>query len=381
MMKKLFYSGIFFGCLFEFLNVYFIMPMPGSQPLNILNAAYLLHSYRWIFRGIYLILLFIGISSAFKTKQKWIPSIGILLLTGLIILFNFKLNADAMFLEPEVVHFTDKNSGLINDSTVVLATTINGEAKAYPIRYLIYHHQVQDEVGGKPVLVTYCSVCRTGRMFEPKVNGKQERFRLVGMNGFNAMFEDLTTRSWWRQVNGEAITGPLKGTFLPELESRQMSARMFFTDYPEGLVMLPDSAFMEKYDTLGRYEKGLSNSSLTRTDSVSWKDKSWIVGVLVENQSFAFDWIALKKQRVLTHTLLENQIVVVLATDEKTFSAFLVDRNSNPILRGDTLVLAEMKFSPEGKSYSGGEPLKRLRSYQEFWHSWRMFQPMSKVIK
>ncbi|MFZ9982071.1 MAG: DUF3179 domain-containing (seleno)protein, partial [Cyclobacteriaceae bacterium] len=227
----------------------------------------------------------------------------------------------------------------------------------------------------------YCSVCRTGRIFEPMVNGRQEYFRLVGMNGFNAMFEDLTTKSWWRQVNGEAIAGPLKGTFLPEIESRQMSARMFFSDYPEGLVMLPDSAFMEKYDSLGRYEKGLSKSTLTRTDSVSWKDKSWVVGVLTENQSYAFDWIALKKKRILTHPLQENQMVVMLASDEKTFSAFLVERNLNPILKGDTLLLAEKKFNPEGKSYSADKSLKRLKAYQEFWHSWRMFQPGTKQIR
>ena len=100
---------------------------------------------------------------------------------------------------------------------LVIGVVNNGEAKAYPIRFLGYHHQVQDTVGGKPVIVTYCTVCRTGRVFEPMVNGKPEKFRLVGMDHFNAMFEDATTKSWWRQVNGEAITGKLKGQQLPEV--------------------------------------------------------------------------------------------------------------------------------------------------------------------
>ena len=99
----------------------------------------------------------------------------------------------------------------------------NGEAKAYPIQFLGYHHQVQDTVGGKPMMVTYCTVCRTGRVFEPVVNGKHEKFRLVGMDHFNAMFEDVTTKSWWRQVSGEAITGKLKGQQLPEVHSTQTS--------------------------------------------------------------------------------------------------------------------------------------------------------------
>ncbi len=43
------------------------------------------------------------------------------------------------------------------------------------------------------------------------------------MDHFNAMFEDETTKSWWRQVNGEAITGKLKGQQLPEVFSTQTS--------------------------------------------------------------------------------------------------------------------------------------------------------------
>ena len=91
---------------------------------------------------------------------------------------------------------------------LVLGVQINGQARAYPIQYIAYHHQVTDTVGGKPIMVTYCSVCRSGRVFEPRISGKQDAFRLVGMDHFNAMFEDKTTGTWWRQVNGEAVAGP-----------------------------------------------------------------------------------------------------------------------------------------------------------------------------
>jgi hypothetical protein len=66
-------------------------------------------------------------------------------------------------------------------------------------------HQVRDSINHIPVMVTYCTVCRTGRIYNPIVNGKAETFRLVGMDHFNAMFEDATTKSWWRQSTGECI--------------------------------------------------------------------------------------------------------------------------------------------------------------------------------
>ncbi len=43
----------------------------------------------------------------------------------------------------------------VADSDVVLAVDNNGEAVAYPIRLMAYHHLVQDVVGGTPLVATY----------------------------------------------------------------------------------------------------------------------------------------------------------------------------------------------------------------------------------
>ena len=43
----------------------------------------------------------------------------------------------------------------VEDSDLVLAVERNGEAAAYPIRQLAYHHIVQDIVGRVPIVVTY----------------------------------------------------------------------------------------------------------------------------------------------------------------------------------------------------------------------------------
>src|SRR5262249_16838882 len=146
----------------------------------------------------------------------------------------------------------------------------NGEAKAWPIRYILYHHQVQDTLDGEPILVTYCNVCRTGRVFEPFIDGRHETFRLVGMDSFNAMLEDTRTGSWWRQATGVAVTGPLKGTRLNEITSSQLTLRQFFALHPNAVVMQPDPAFTASYDTEGRFERGESRGSLTRRDAGSW---------------------------------------------------------------------------------------------------------------
>ena len=41
------------------------------------------------------------------------------------------------------------------DEELVLGVEFAGEARAYPVRMLRYHHVVNDTVGGEPLLVTY----------------------------------------------------------------------------------------------------------------------------------------------------------------------------------------------------------------------------------
>jgi hypothetical protein len=47
------------------------------------------------------------------------------------------------------------DAGFVTDSDIVMAVETNGEAAAYPIRLMAYHHLVQDTVGGTPLVATY----------------------------------------------------------------------------------------------------------------------------------------------------------------------------------------------------------------------------------
>jgi uncharacterized membrane protein YhaH (DUF805 family) len=46
-------------------------------------------------------------------------------------------------------------AGYVADGDMVMAVEINGEAVAYPVRQMAYHHVINDVVGGKPITATY----------------------------------------------------------------------------------------------------------------------------------------------------------------------------------------------------------------------------------
>ena len=66
------------------------------------------------------------------------------------------------------------------DSDWVVGVEIGGEARAYPVAILVWHELVNDELGGRPIVVSYCPLCGTALVFEREVAG---RVRLFGVSG------------------------------------------------------------------------------------------------------------------------------------------------------------------------------------------------------
>jgi hypothetical protein len=386
-----FTAGILLLIALEVARVYFIMPFPGSQHAATIDLAYYLHTNILWFRLIGLLLILYPVIQYLQRgslRQKVVTGVVLVAYGVVFYLFNFKFLADKMFYQPEQKTFAavgDKQN-LVPDANLVLGVSLHGQARAYPIELIGYHHQVRDEIGGTPVMVTYCTVCRTGRVFSPEVKGKPEQFRLVGMDHFNAMFEDATTGSWWRQVNGEAIAGPLQGTQLREIPSEQMSLASWRQQYPETTVLQADSTFKKQLKAMRHYDEG-KGGELTGRDSLSWKEKSWVVGVQIGTRARAYDWNHLVQQRVINDTLARVPIVIELANDSTSFRAYrrdLLQFQYDTALHVPVDAGTRSVWGWDGVCKSGaltGQRLPLIQSYQEFWHSWRTFRPGTTVYK
>jgi len=379
-VKKLFWFGLIGLLLFEIANVYFIMPMPGSQQMNSIDLAYFLYSWRWAFRILFGLMIVIGLFRAkWHRRRKWLLILPLLVLVAVIFMANFKMAADAMFKQPKQFLMVAADQNKVDSNRLVIGVSNNGEAKAYPIQFLGYHHHVQDTIGGKPILVTYCTVCRTGRVFEPIVNGRKETFRLVGMDHFNAMLEDDATGSWWRQVTGEAIAGKLKGQHLPEVFSSQTSLAEWLRLNPKSLVMQADPGFVDSYGKTTKFEDGTSRASLTGTDSLSWRDKSWVIGVKAGEERKAYDWNLLKKVHIIHDKINDTPLIIVASGDNRSFFVYKrPDDNVTFSFANDVLSYNNKHFGLDGRGIDTSLTLMPLPAYQEFWHSWRTFNPGTK---
>ncbi|MEP6952246.1 MAG: DUF3179 domain-containing (seleno)protein [Ginsengibacter sp.] len=394
MKRLLLFIGLLILFSAEILRVYFIMPFPGSQHKNTISLAYWIsNNIIWI-RILALVLLIFPLINVFRSSRTWkkiVLSVILGFYTVVFFFFNYRFEADKMFYQPKQKLFVAAANDTTNKNKLVIGVSLNGEAKAYPIQLIGYHHQVRDTIGNTPVMITYCTVCRTGRAFSPYVNGKMESFRLVGMDHFNAMFEDATTKSWWQQATGVAIAGPLTGTALQELPSRQLTLAAWLREYPDSYIMQPDTSFKKDYNDLADFDKGTIKSGLEKRDSLSWKHKSWVIGVIHNRSAKAYDWNDLVKKKIIQDTIAGLPIVIALEKDTASFHVY--DRRLNGSVlsfqQGNTTDLlidqnTNSTWNMDGVCIDGtlkGQKLMAVQSSQEFWHSWNTFHPHTTTYK
>ena len=130
----------------------------------------------------------------------------------------------------------------------VMVVTVNGAVRAYPIQIMIWHEVVNDEIGGTPVLITYCPLCNSGLAFSRVVEDSVLDFGTSGaLFQANLVMYDRQSESLWTQFDGRSVVGDLVGTQLDTLIATTLSWSDFLRDHPEADVLSRDTGNPRPY--------------------------------------------------------------------------------------------------------------------------------------
>jgi hypothetical protein len=364
------------------------MPFPGSQDLNAITVCYYLEKVIMSLRLIGLLFI-VWYLFKFYTKntfkQKAVKAIVFVLCIGSFYITDYMYKAETMFKETSKAIFANGLKNRVPLNYLVVGVVNNGVAKAYPLIYLGYHHKLQDDVGNKPVLVTYCTMCRTGRVYSPIINGVKQNFRLVGARHYNAIIEDESTKTWWYQATGNAAVGELKGKQLTELPYEQLTLAAWLQKHPETLILQPDRLYTADYADLKNYDRV---QAVDRDSTIKNKDslmrKSWVIGVIINGKAKAYDWRHIYAKRLLNDELDKSSLLIGIEKDSLSYHAWNTSVNGKTLhfkLNDKGMLTDEETASVwdwDGLCLTGsqkGQHLAKIQAYQEYWHSWKHFHP------
>ena len=132
----------------------------------------------------------------------------------------------------------DAAAAVLAPTEPVIGLVVDGDARAYPLRVLIWHEIANDTVGGRPVAVTYCPLCNTAVVFDRRVDGMVLDFGVTGrLRHSDLLMYDRQTESWWQQFLGRAIAGALTGRELRMVPARLESFANFRARASGGKVL------------------------------------------------------------------------------------------------------------------------------------------------
>lgn len=277
----------------------------------------------------------------------------------------------------------------------VLAVRIKDEAKAFPIRTMGYHHIVNDTIGGRPVAVTYCTLCHTGLVWSRVVGGKTLRFRLAGINNGNALLQDRETESIWQQSTGEAIFGPLKGQRLELIPSDELTVALWRREEPDGMILRPDDRRSSEYDPKDWESQVEQTRVVVDTTRSGIPPHRLMLGVSVDgvNKAYPVDTI-------LTSGLIEDRVgggrvLLVVGQDGSSIRVFKVQTvgrdtaltfarlgGARDKLMVDTQTSSEWNFKGCAiKGLHAGQCLVAVESHKDYWFDWMNHHPDTAVFK
>jgi hypothetical protein len=263
------------------------------------------------------------------------------------------------------------------------------------------------------------------------VNGRVLHFYLAGINNQNFIMRDKETGSWWQQITGRAIYGPLKGSTLELVPSDELTFGQWKSEVSNGRVLAPVAKYVKEYDS--DWEPEVAKLPVVISfPGTELKSRDIVVGLEIDGTSRAYPWDKLVKQSPVVDRVNGKPILIAVGADGKSFRVFvsridgkdaeffLKGESESPInasaagpkrnlgtstagtaaasgetkspsntpspekpwLLLDTTTASEWNF--QGCAVSGpskGKCLDRIPALKDYWFDWRNYHPDTTVYK
>jgi hypothetical protein len=233
-------------------------------------------------------------------------------------------------------------------------------------------------------------------VWETTVGGRQLHFHLAGINNQNFIMRDEETGSWWQQVSGEAIQGPLKGQRLRPVFHDELTFGLWKREKTNGRVLRPNDELARagKYAP-ANWEERMEKVPVTTSFMIdkSLASRTLVVGLTINGAAKAYPFAAIAKQKLILDDVGGVPVFVVLGDDQKSVRAyertvdgrkleFFVKPNVAPLTLVDAETGSEWDFT--GKAIAGplsSKQLKKVAVLNDYWFDWQTYNPKTTVYE
>jgi hypothetical protein len=169
------------------------------------------------------------------------------------------------------------------------------------------------------------------------VNGRELHFYLAGINNQNFLMRDKETGTWWQQITGKAIYGPLAGAALELVLSDELTFGEWRAEFPSGQVLAPVAKYTKEYDS--NWEPDVAKLPVVISfPGTELKPRDVVIGLTIDGTARAYPWETFAKQSPVLDHVNGTPLLLALGPDGKSFRVFVsrIDgRDAEFFLQGD----------------------------------------------
>jgi len=291
------------------------------------------------------------------------------------------------------------------DEEMVFGVHLNGEARAYPLRFMDVHELANDTVGSRPILISFCTLCGSAVLYDREVEGVVHSFGNSGLlfRGNKLMF-DRETNSLWSNIWGKAVVGPLseKVRELKRYPLDQTTWGQWKQLHPDTKVLLIRTAIRDKRLQIpgsDPYRPGEAYRDYRHSPDaiypVTKRDdrlppKSWVYGIVIQGQAKAYPMNLLNETRILNDALANTNVLLITERiADSTKDLWGMQGNVHAYARASHIFRLNESGALQDESGhlwerqeeslinpATGEKLPRLATgNKSFWFAWVEFYP------
>jgi len=231
------------------------------------------------------------------------------------------------------------------------------------------------------------------------VRGLTLTFHLAGINNQNFLMRDDQTGTYWQQVNGRAISGPLAGSQLELLYNDELTFALWRQLAPGGTVLMPVARYAPEYETRDWEARMAKTRTVLEFPHTPLKSRDLVLGVELLGSSRAYE-----VSRVLDEKLIEDRIggeplLLVVGPDGESIRVFraraegaeapeffrktdVPRTDAKAPLFIDAQSGSEWNFdgcATRGKD--AGHCLTAVPAIRDYWFDWRNYHPDTTIFR
>jgi hypothetical protein len=159
---------------------------------------------------------------------------------------------------------------------------------------------------------------------------------------------DKETGTWWQQITGKAIYGPLRGASLELVLSDELTFGEWKSESPDGKVLAEVPKYVKEYDS--NWEPEVAKLPVVISfPGTELKSRDVVVGLEIDGAARAYPWDSLVKQSPVVDRVHGTPLLAAVGPDGKSFRVFISrigGQDAEFFLKGET----EVEPSGQGTS-------------------------------